>query len=182
MKTCNVCGETKKMREFYKHQTGKDGRMCRCKVCHRLTVKNRYHGDPEYKRKHNEACNRRIMARYHSDPVVRIKKLLRARMSKAMDGNLKPESSMELIGCTPEFLRGYIAARFRKGMKWGVKGSFEVDHILPIAAFDLTDEWQRKKAFHYTNLQPLTMDENRRKSDKYDPDDLDEYLSQPLVE
>jgi len=103
-------------------------------------------------------------------------------MSKAMDGNLRTETSMELIGCTPEFLRGYIAARFRKGMRWGIKGSFEVDHILPISAFDLTDEWQRKKAFHYSNLQPLTREENRRKSDKYDQDDLDEYLSQPLEE
>jgi len=182
MKTCNICGETKKMQEFYKHPTCTDGRMCRCKACFRLKVKNRYHNDAEHRKKHNKACVKRTMERYYSDPVFKIKKLLRSRMSKAMDGNLRTETSMELIGCTPEFLRGYIAARFRKGMRWGIKGSFEVDHILPISAFDLTDEWQRKKAFHYSNLQPLTREENRRKSDKYDQDDLDEYLSQPLEE
>ena len=69
---------------------------------------------------------------------------------------------------------------FRTGMRWGKRGSFEIDHIIPLKAFDLTDEFQQRKAFHYSNCQPLYEWENRRKAAKFDPDDLEEYLSEPL--
>ena len=44
---------------------------------------------------------------------------------------------------------------------------WHVDHIRPVASFDLTNEEEFKKCFHYTNLQPLWADENLKKSDKY---------------
>ncbi len=53
-------------------------------------------------------------------------------------------------------------------MTWdnhGMKG-WHVDHVIPLAAFDLRDEGQRRKAFHYTNLQPLWAHDNLMKNDK----------------
>ena len=75
---------------------------------------------------------------------------------------------MDLVGCTPEFLRSYLESLFTEGMTWdnyGPKG-WHVDHILPCASFDLTKEEEQKKCFHYTNLQPLWWFDNLRKSDK----------------
>ncbi len=44
--------------------------------------------------------------------------------------------------------------------------SFEIDHIIPLHSFDLTDLKQLKKAFSPENLRWLTREENRRKSGK----------------
>ena len=41
-------------------------------------------------------------------------------------------------------------------MTWGNYGKFwEIDHILPLASFDLTDREQFLRSIHWTNLQPL---------------------------
>jgi hypothetical protein len=71
----------------------------------------------------------------------------------------------ELIGCTVEFLMGYLEAKFIEGMTWENRGQWHVDHIMPCASFDLTKAEQRAICFHYTNLQPLWATDNIRKGD-----------------
>jgi len=44
--------------------------------------------------------------------------------------------------------------------------NFEIDHIAPLRAFNLTKIEEIKKAFHPSNLQWLTLEENRKKSGK----------------
>jgi hypothetical protein len=48
---------------------------------------------------------------------------------------------------------------------WAHRG-WHLDHIRPLASFDLTDESQLKEAIHYTNLQPLWAEDNIRKHAK----------------
>ena len=180
MKVCGKCNERKLMVDFYKHETNADGRSGVCKICRCAANRLRYATDPAHKRRHNRLCTKRTKVRYHNDPIFRIKNRLRVRMTKALDGKLKHDHTVALLGCSIEYFKGYIAAMFRDGMEWGVKNVWELDHIIPLKAFDLTDEFQQRKAFHYTNCQPLFKHENRRKGAKYDPDDLEEYLSEPL--
>ena len=45
-KTCNKCGESKPLTDFYKHKSMKDGRHNQCKSCH-----NKQTADSERKRK-----------------------------------------------------------------------------------------------------------------------------------
>ena len=77
-------------------------------------------------------------------------------------------STMELTGCELPFLKGYIEAKFVEGMTWENHGSWHLDHIKPCCSFDLKNEEEQKKCFHYTNLQPLWAVENLSKGGKYE--------------
>ena len=69
------------------------------------------------------------------------------------------------LGCTVEVFRAHIEAQFTGKMSWETRGSvWEIDHIRPLVAFDLTNRTEFLIACHYTNLQPLLVDEHRRKS------------------
>lgn len=73
---------------------------------------------------------------------------------------------MELIGCSISFLRGYLEAKFTEGMSWDNHGEWHIDHIKPCASFNLLDDEEQQKCFHYKNLQPLWAQENLSKGAK----------------
>lgn len=86
--------------------------------------------------------------------------LSRARRGKAV----KSARTMELLGCSFSELKCRIEAWFRPGMSWSNWGSaWEIDHIQPVSTFDLRAPDQQRQCFHYSNLQPLFVDENSRK-------------------
>jgi hypothetical protein len=62
----------------------------------------------------------------------------------------------------------HLESKFQYGMNWD-NWSFEgwhIDHIVPLASFDLTDRKQLLLACHYTNLQPLWAIDNFSKGDR----------------
>lgn len=74
----------------------------------------------------------------------------------------------KLIGCNKEYLKLHIELQFKEGMTWdnhGING-WQIDHIVPVSAFDLTDTTQQEKCFHYSNLRPLWAEENKKKGKK----------------
>lgn len=104
-----------------------------------------------------------------ADKNFAIKSRLRTRMRNAIvavKGAKKSAPTEALVGCSIEFLKGYIEARFKDGMSWDNFGKWHIDHIIPCAEFDLIDPNQQKMCFRYSNLQPLWAAENIRKSDK----------------
>ena len=80
--------------------------------------------------------------------------------------NQQKPSTKRLLGCSLEELIVFIEKKFKKDMSWDNYGKWHVDHIKPIAKFDLTDKEQQKKCFHYTNLQPLWAIENLKKGSR----------------
>jgi hypothetical protein len=72
-----------------------------------------------------------------------------------------------LIGCDADTLCLILEAQFFPGMTWANYGTvWHVDHIIPLAAYTLTDPEQQREAFHYSNLQPLWAHENMAKGDE----------------
>ena len=73
------------------------------------------------------------------------------------------------FGCTSNKLREHLERQFTKRMTWENYGTYwHVDHIRPLASFDLFNQDQRRAANHYTNLQPLEAKKNQAKSDDWD--------------
>ena len=60
---------------------------------------------------------------------------------------------MKLCGCSLEKLKQHIENQFYDGMSWEKK-NFHIDHMEPCALFNLADEEEQRKCFHYTNLKP----------------------------
>lgn len=113
-----------------------------------------------------ERVNRNERKRCATDPAYKLAKKLRSRVRSAVkkQGTRKAGRLAALIGCDVQFLLGYLEARFKPGMKWSNHGTvWEIDHILPCASFDLTDESHQRSCFHYSNLQPLFKQANRIK-------------------
>jgi hypothetical protein len=112
--------------------------------------------------------NRRI-----TDPNFRVAHLLRNRCTKALKGISKSAGTEELLGCTWEQARCHIEKQFRGNMSWDNWGyhGWHIDHIIPIASFDLTDPVQQRQCFHYTNLQPLWRQDNQSKGARLDSPD-----------
>ena len=77
---------------------------------------------------------------------------------------------MEYVGCSPAFLREHLERLFSDGMTWENQGEWHVDHIRPCASFDLSTEEEKKRCFHYTNLQPLWATDNLSKGAAWDGD------------
>lgn len=108
--------------------------------------------------------------KHKSNPKYRFKKAIRVRIWKILklQGRAKEASSTQYIGCDHRQLREHIAKQFVDGMTWDNYGTkWECDHIIPCASFDLGDQEQARKCFHYTNLRPLAKSENRKKSSHY---------------
>tara|TARA_R110000868_G_scaffold66014_6_gene197004 strand:+ start:5682 stop:6254 length:573 start_codon:yes stop_codon:yes gene_type:complete len=105
-------------------------------------------------------------ARIESDINYRLAKNLRSRLTSAIKHNSKTGSAIRDLGCDIEFLKNYLESLFTKGMSWNNYGKWHIDHIKPLANFDLTNREELLKACHYTNLQPLWAIDNIRKSNK----------------
>lgn len=101
-----------------------------------------------------------------------MRKALASRIRQALRKKcgLKSKRTMELIGCTVEYLRQHLEQQFQPGMSWdnwSISG-WHIDHIRPCASFDLTDPIQQAQCFHYTNLQPLWAKDNMIKKDHWE--------------
>ena len=97
--------------------------------------------------------------RYRTDISFKLRCVLRARFRDAVKNSSKAGSAVRDLGCSIEELKKHLELRFHPGMTWdNWKNNYDgwqVDHIVPLSYFDLSDREQLLKTCHYTNLQPL---------------------------
>lgn len=107
--------------------------------------------------------------KYGKDLDWTLKLTLRNRLKNALKNEFKSGKTLELLGCSIEEFKIHLEKQFDENMNWDNRGDYwEIDHIKPIALFDLTNPEQQRECFHYTNLQPLERIANRIKSSKYE--------------
>jgi hypothetical protein len=102
----------------------------------------------------------------NNDLNYRIAFNLRCRIRSAVKTNVKAGSAVRDLGCSISEFKQYIEKKFERGMSWSNHGEWHMDHIKPLASFDLTNRKEFLIASNYTNYQPLWAKDNIRKSDK----------------
>ena len=145
--------------------------------------RERYANDPDYKkntseyhkaksskRPYKDQRNRRSRERYATDPKYRTECNVRSRINYALGTN-KSDHAMDLLGCTVDEVLVHIEKQFKPGMTWDNQGKgdggWEIDHIIPFAAFDLTNRDEQFIVCWVQNLQPMWGHENASKCAKY---------------
>ncbi len=121
--------------------------------------------DRIYQRTHKEDRKNYYSKEYNNNPEFKLRMLLRSRLNRAIKNSQKTGSAVHDLGCSVEYLKAYLEGQFEPGMSWENHGEWHIDHIVPLASFDLTDREQLLKACHYTNLQPLWAKDNLSKGD-----------------
>jgi len=137
----------------------------------------KYFTSPEGFGRERIAESRRRLAE-HDERVEdrRLGDLLRNRMHSMLKSKgIKREcSAVSDLGCTLDELKVWLSKSAEKNygiekFTWEADYSgsvWHIDHIIPLAAFDLQNHDQQRKAVHYTNLQLLTVKDNLLKGTK----------------
>jgi hypothetical protein len=146
--------ERARIRQYYLDNTDK---------C--LEKSRRYYANNKERIKARAA--RYTAARRRTDPNFKLAYLLRLRLNNALRGNPREIRLLAGLGVSIDRAREHLESKFQPGMSWGNHGEWHIDHIRPLASFDLTDPDQYRTAAHYTNLQPLWAHDNRKKGSKF---------------
>jgi hypothetical protein len=156
LKFCYNCRVYKSFNEFNKNRSKGDGYNNFCRWC-----MHQYHQDPINKNRRNLNDRRRRQ----NDPQYKITQNLRSRLNQVFKNSRKLYHTIKLLGCSPQFLKDWLEYQFYDGMSWENYGThFCIDHVRPIASFDITNEEEQKICFNWKNLAPLTIQKNLRKS------------------
>ena len=136
---------------------------------HRWYERNRTHVNQlsrEFRRQNPNYANEWIKKKLISSIQFRLRHNLRNRLSIAFRKKQKSGSAIKLLGCSIKDLKVRFEKLFQNGMTWNNYGKigWHIDHIKPLASFDLENSKQLARACHYTNLQPLWAEDNYRKN------------------
>lgn len=160
---CPKCEKSKSETEF-------DRRKDVCLECKELAKKLYYRA--------------RNVRRWKEEPKYRLGTTIRARNR----GFIKPKVKGKVItpggkpspyiGCTRFEYIAYLEKQFQPGMTWENHGDNgrEIDHIMPLANFNLSDPEQFLIASHYLNTQPCWKEANRTKLSKLNVEQADSLV------
>jgi len=141
---------------------------------HKIYARNHYaeHGDDvrvrsrKYGQDHKAQINARARERRKTDINFRLLGSLRGRIKDAITRGDRSAHTKELLGCSVEELKTWLAGWFAPGMTWENYGEWHIDHHRPCASFDLSDPAQQRLCFNYLNLRPLWAKDNMSKGAK----------------
>lgn len=126
----------------------------------------------EYSRR-NEVRQRisaRKKDRTRNDAAYAINQRMRGRLRQTLlnIGGKGGRSWTHLVGYTAPELHKHLEAQFVKGMSWANMHLWEIDHIVPLALYDIkaVGDTEFLAAWSLSNLRPAWRLVNRSKSDK----------------
>lgn len=177
-KACTKCGEEKPIDGFlFRKDRGRHSTVCR--TCTNTRLLARLHANPglaskyyqQYKTSNPDSYKRRITranAKRYGTPRGKLDALIRNAVYRSLAGTRKQASTYEALGYSLDTLKQHLERQFQRGMSWENYGEWHVDHIVPLAEFEIdgTDSAGFRAAWALGNLRPLWATENILKRDK----------------
>lgn len=106
--------------------------------------------------------------RKHRDINYKLTCILRSRLNCAIRNKTKSGSAIKNLGCSIDTFKEYLESQFDEGMSWSNygrgKNKWNIDHVVPLSAFDLTKKEELIKACNFKNLKPIWSSDNSEKS------------------
>lgn len=106
--------------------------------------------------------------RRYRDIKYKIICTLRSRLSCAVRNGTKAGSAVKDLGCSIEEFKRHLESQFEENMSWSNYGrgvnKWNIDHIIPLSSFDLSNREELLKACNFKNLKPVWSSENSEKS------------------
>ena len=142
---------------------------------HQKELKHNREFYKKYYQKNKGSIHERRQHRMCSNVNVKLAAQLRTRTRNAIILGQKGGSAVKDLGCSISKLKIHLQLKFYRNprdfheyMSWDnwSRDGWHIDHIRPLASFDLSDPTQFKQACHYTNLRPLWARDNLIKGDK----------------
>lgn len=172
-KHCSKCKDWHPLDNYNYSSKSWDELRTTCKTC-----LGEYRADEDNKQKFRDYMREYETNRRRTDPMFKLKGNLRGRLWTALSrqGVKKTNRTFDLVGCTYQELYDHLEEQFTDGMTWDNYGDWHVDHIIPCASWDLSQDKEQKLCFHYTNLQPLWGEENNSKNDNFCEKEKEQYI------
>lgn len=131
-----------------------------------------YRALEENKKRKAEYDREYVRKRLETDINFKLARNLRKRINHIVGDGQKAGSAINDLGCSVEELIRHLEFKFytnpktEEQMSWDNYGiRWHIDHVIPLATLELTDENGFCRACHYTNLQPLWAEDNLSKGD-----------------
>jgi len=125
----------------------------------------------EKNRINKDELNRKSRERKRNNPQSRLAHNYRSLILQALKRKSTGGRFRELLGCSIQEWMVHLESLFQPGMTWDNYGmgsnKWCIDHVVVLDSFVLEDYEEAKKAFHYSNTQPMWYPENCSKSNRY---------------
>lgn len=153
----------KKYRDKNKDKINKTARAYRSKNLDRMREVGRV-SDRKRRKKRIEY----VILRKKRDKNFHLRMNLASAFYRFLKGSKSDFKWRDLLGLDLNEFKKYIESKFKTGMSWDNYNynGWHLDHIRPLCSFNLIDISHLKKAWHYTNFQPLWKFDNQSKSGK----------------
>lgn len=136
----------------------------RCVACVRKSKKKHFENNKE--RYYKQAVARQN-ERYKTDPKFKAASLLRDSVKRVFRDLSEPKDkkTFDILGYPVEDFMDEISSKFHSGMTWENHADvWQLDHIIPLGAFDLTLDHHRAFVNSLENLQPLLIQDHKLKT------------------
>lgn len=150
----NVCYECTKSKLYEWRQ---DNAEQFHKICAKYRSKDGYQEKNNKYKRDNYNNNPQERKRRHYRMYLR-DYIFRGKVSKKID---------TIVGLSQEQMRDWLEFNFKPGMTWDNYGTFwNLDHVKPCCAFDLTEKQEIYNCFSWKNTLPVYCKENLEKFNK----------------
>lgn len=113
------------------------------------------------------AKQRRADAKAQANPIHVLNKRVKGRIRSMLRGSYEPGSIGRYLEFTKADLVAHIERQFTPGMTWEklVAGDIHIDHIVPIASFDIKEigDAEFRACWSLSNLRPMWAADNWKK-------------------